>query len=306
MKRKTFLIIFIMLIILLSTILAIYIFFQNRNKQNIANDSTQEPIFSVDKMYFYSNANADNQSESKAGWDLNISQYTDIAIFLKIHNLNSDFTQSLSQNILQTDNRSLQVVEKTPQNTVTHLWLDNISFSNQKTGNLSLTYQNVQNFGKWDPSERENVASISYEVIKNNLITEENTETNSTTNTETNSELLENTANASSPQIDEVLSLPLTLRYQNSNLKTHYLLTDIDEPLVFDGSLLKRCRIPLSSIKNTVSCQLHIINALGEEYIADLHFVIPLQNEHTAETIYQGSYSETIKNVSIQFSKLSK
>ena len=113
----------------------------------------------------------------------------------------------------------------------------------------------------------------------------------------------ENLSISSTPKIDEALTFPITLRYQNSNIKTNYLITNIKEPLVFDGSILKRCSIPLSYIKNTVSMKLHILNSLGEEFIANLSIDIPLQNEDNSKTIYDGSYSEKIENVSINFLK---
>lgn len=245
----------------------------------------QNPIFSVEKLQLYSNANAVNNSESKAMWNLNVSQYTDIAIFLKIHNINSELTQAL-ENENTIENQSLQVAEKTAQNTVTRLWIDSISFSNTETGDLSLTYQNIQDFGKWNENPKEKLSIISYELEK-----VENIDNS------------ENLSISSSPKIDEALTFPITLRYQNSNIKTNCLITNIKEPLVFDGSILKRCSIPLSSIKNTVSMKLHIVNSLGEEFVANLSIDIPLQNENSTKTIYDGSYSEKIENISLNFLK---
>lgn len=39
-------------------------------------------IFSLDKIFLFSSANATNNSTSSANWDLNISQYSDIAVFI--------------------------------------------------------------------------------------------------------------------------------------------------------------------------------------------------------------------------------
>ena len=49
--------------------------------------------------------------------------------------------------------------------------------------------------------------------------------------------------------------------------------------------------------------KLHILNSLGEEFIANLSIDIPLQNEDNSKTIYDGSYSEKIENISINFLK---
>ena len=49
-------------------------------------DLNQNPIFSIDKILLFSSASADNNEQTKALWDLNIHQYTDIAIY--INNVN--------------------------------------------------------------------------------------------------------------------------------------------------------------------------------------------------------------------------
>ena len=89
--------------------------------------------------------------------------------------------------------------------------------------------------------------------------------------------------------------LPITLRYLNSNIKTNYTITNIDEKLSFDGNILKRASIPLSSIKNEVTFTIHIITKSGEEYMYPIHLQIPLQNEDNSKNIYDGSYSQELK-----------
>ena len=62
--------------------------------------------------------------------------------------------------------------------------------------------------------------------------------------------------------------------------------------LVFDGSLLKRGKVTLSSLKNTVSFTIHLIDTSGQEFTYPIEVSIPLENKETGETIYSGSYIE--------------
>ena len=96
------------------------------------------------------------------------------------------------------------------------------------------------------------------------------------------------------PSIDKNLVLPITLRYLNSNIKTDHTITNIEEKLAFDGSILKRS-IPLSSIKNEVTFNIHIITNSSEEYMYPIHLQIPLQNEDNSKNIYDGSYSQELE-----------
>ena len=88
--------------------------------------------------------------------------------------------------------------------------------------------------------------------------------------------------------------MPITLRYLNQNIKNGHVINNIEDSLSFDGSILKRSSIPLSSIKNEVSFTIHIINELNEDYSYQVVLQVPLQNADANKTIYDGSYSEEI------------
>lgn len=159
-------------------------------------------------------------------WDINVSQYTDIALGLSINNVNNDLTNNLA-------NSNLQVVDTSPKYSISKIYIDNISFSNNSTGTLSLGYIPILNFGLisnedlTNPAEQQSKIDFNIvddkETLLNNLVYE--------------------------PSIDKNLILPITLRYLNSNIKTNHTITNIEEKLAFDGSILKRASIPLSSIK---------------------------------------------------------
>ena len=205
-------------------------------------------------------------------WDVNISQYTDIALGLSINNVNNDLTNNLG-------NSNSQVVDTSPKYSISKIYIDNISFSNNSTGTLSLCYIPILNFGLISNDELTNPGKqqnkIDFNIVDNKEI------------------LLNNIVQE--PSIDKNLVLPITLRYLNSNIKTDHTITNIEEKLAFDGSILKRASIPLSSIKNEVTFTIHIITKSGEEYMYPIHLQIPLQNEDNSKNIYDGSYSQELK-----------
>ena len=218
---------FILLLVFFLVISSIFIFlFLHSNKQTLQEhhlSSKTTTNYSIKKIVCYSSAYGVNKEETQARWDLNLSQYTDIAIYF-------DFQKEISS-----------------------LYIDNISFSNSEGNTYSLISLPIENFGK-TPS---------------NNIKIQPTE-----------------------KIDFSPSSPITLRYLNQNFKENCVITDIENPLVFDGSLLKRGKVILSSLKNTVSFTIHLTNTSGQEFSYPLEIPIPLENKETGETIYSGNYME--------------
>ena len=101
--------------------------------------------------------------------------------------------------------------------------------------------------------------SRSKSNIINNTISTEITDTNDNVETTSLNTDLSNSINNSydissaktldysKPQIYSDASNPITLEYMNL-IKSNYLVSDIENPLVYNGSLLKRASIDLSSI----------------------------------------------------------
>ena len=245
---------------------------RNKFTDELDRFANKSSVFSLSKIYCYSSASGINNTEGKAMWDINVSQYTDIALGLSINNVNNDLTNNLSDS-------NLQVVDASPKYSVSRIYIDNISFSNNNTGTLSLSYIPILNFG----------------LLSNEDLTEAISQQNTINfNIVDDKEILLNNITIE-PSIDKNLILPITLRYLNSNIKINYTITNIDEKLSFDGNILKRASIPLSSIKNEVTFTIHIITKSGEEYMYPIHLQIPLQNEDNSKNIYDGSYSQELK-----------
>ena len=82
-------------------------------------------------------------------------------------------------------------------------------------------------------------------------------------------------------------------RYINL-IKSNYLVSDIENPLVYNGSLLKRASIDLTSISGNISFKIHIKNILGENYVATVKIAIPLKDDVSGSIIYDGSFTKEI------------
>ena len=101
-------------------------------------------IFSIDNIYMYSSADAESNTEDRAIWNLNVHQYTDIAIYI--------------------NNRSDE--EFNYENSIKEMYIDNVKFSNVKYGKPSLAFEEIKNFGKFSNIE-ENIITdkIEYKIL---------------------------------------------------------------------------------------------------------------------------------------------
>ena len=84
-------------------------------------------------------------------------------------------------------------------------------------------------------------------------------------------------------QFENDIKIPLTFGYINEKIKDGYIIKDIDKPLEFNGSILKRANISIDSIKSSLSFTVKIINSLGEIYKTDVTIKLPI-----TEKLYEG------------------
>ena len=288
-------IVFILLVILLAVLIKINYTDAQRKvalENTIADMTTlnSKQTFSIDKIYLYSSANATNNETKKSMWNLNVYQYTDIALYISGNATNKD------------------------QNTIKELYIDNVKFDSLNVGTPNMHYKSLFEFGKFN-LETENIITdrLNYEVIepakaeqKNNVsinsevtntadnIEIRDTNTNSSNNINSTSDILYvETLNYSKPQIYSDVSNPITLEYMNL-IKSNYLVSDIENPLVYNGSLLKRAGVDLTSISGNIIFKIHIKNILGESYVANVKIAIPLKDEVSGTSIYDGSFTKEI------------
>ena len=153
----------------------------------------------------------------------------------------------------------------TYKNTLKEVYIDNLKFvESPKEGIPALYYKNINDF-----------ATSSY--IEDNKI-ENNMYFNITS---------QDDADLNTPILYNNCANPISLCYINNNIKTNYTLPDAFNQITYDGSLLKKCSIPLSTISCSLSFDIHIVNNLDQEFICPIYIKIPLElNDGTS--IYDG------------------
>ena len=101
-------------------------------------------VFSIDRIYLYSSADATSNETTKPVWDLNLFQYTDIALFV--------------------NNRSNEGVNY--ENTIKELTISNVKFNNLQSGTPSLYYKDVNDFAKLTNTDENKINdSLEFNVI---------------------------------------------------------------------------------------------------------------------------------------------
>lgn len=151
-KLLTLIIVIIVLIILLQTY--IKIINRYRNDRIFALESEKyakevsNPVFKIEKIMIYSDANVEDLSENKNLSNINVSQFTDFAIYI--------------DNTVKTD-------ELTAENTINSIYIDNIGITaNEEIGGTKkFSTKNLESLGKYVPIT-ESSKEINYNVIHKN------------------------------------------------------------------------------------------------------------------------------------------
>lgn len=140
----------IVLLILLIIFLSYTLIHKQQLKSQFENDYlkkaelNEKQIFHISKIYCYSSASAETNQTTQPQWDLNISQFTDIAIYL------------------QADQSS----GTTEENTIQKMALYDIQISNNEEKNAALYFKDLSKFGRFDFSEENKIdGTLNYEII---------------------------------------------------------------------------------------------------------------------------------------------
>lgn len=189
-------------------------------------------------------------------------------------NKTSSLTNFTIENLYQYTDIALFISnssdENNMKNTFKKVYIDNIKFNNTPSiGEPKMYFKSINNFAKSD-------------IVDENLITDK-LEFDVTSNDE---------ANLNTPVLYNNLANPITLSYVNNNIKSDYTITDTSSPITYDGSLLKRCNVPLNSISCNLSFDINITNNLEEKFKCTVHIDIPLESQD--KSIYEGNI--TLKN----------
>lgn len=272
-------------------------------------------VFSIDKIYMYSSASATENKVNRPVWNLNLFEYTDIAIYI-----NSKSNDSLSN-----------------ENTIKSLYIDNIKFGNPKLGEQNLYFKDINDFGKsiikkneessdislsgsLDDNSNDNSETSSEENIgqaqssnvidtakNNNTSTDENLITNTRTTIKTEaikdklefSILNDGDIDYSKPQLYADTSNPISLEYVNTNIKKNQIVSDISSDVIYDGSLLRKCGVVLSDISSYVSFNINIVNNYNQKFVANVYIEIPLEDTVTGDSIYNGRFVKKIEGTNL-------
>ena len=211
-------------------------------------------VFSIDRIYLYSSADATSNETTKPVWDLNLFQFTDIALYI--------------------NNRSEEGV--TYENTIKELTIDNVKFNDLQSGTPSLYYKNVNDFAKLTNLEENKINdSLEFKVVNSGE------------------------ADYSEPTIYSNCQNPITLEYVNTNMEENTIISDISTPLTYDGSLLRKGGILISQMECTLSFTITIINNYNQKYVATVYIDIPIEDNMSGASIYDGKIIKNIENTNL-------
>lgn len=313
-------------LIIIDVVLFTYLFRIHFANEEFAKQATEfyrlnaKTIFSIDKIYMYSSAGAVDNKDTRAIWNLDLYQYTDIAIY--INNRSSD--------------------KLTYENSIKSLYIDNIKFTKVSKGMPSLYYKNVNEFGKSVYNTALEETSTNVEQSQENSDNTEQNQENSDNQEQNNNpqdiqkskeqladesakrkQIIENLEKTklddrlefsilndgdldySKPQLYTDCSSPITLEYMNSKIKENELISDINNDVIFDGNLLRKSGVVLSDIACTLSFNINLTNYYNQRFIATVYIDIPLEDTTSGENIYAGKFVRKIENTNfVRFFRL--
>ena len=179
---------------------------------------------------------------------------------------NSNFT---IENLYQYTDIALFITstseEKTLENTLKKVSINNIKFTSSPTlGEPKLYYKNINNFAKSEIEEENKIEDeLNFEITS------------------------EEKTNFDKPILYNNCANPITLSYINQNIKTDYTIIDTTNPITYDGTLLKKCAVPLSSLKTQIYLEIEIENNKTQKFRTNINIDIPYQDDE--KSIYDGN-----------------
>lgn len=261
-KIKNVKLAFVLLIVAAFIVLILYnvFIFSGLDKKNaftnqmleIASEN-ENPIFNIQRISTFSSANAFNEDDNRSLQNMSISQFSDIAIYL--------------------DN-SLSSSDMTAENTVSELYIDNISVSTASDkGTKILNYKNSLDFGKY----KDLVAAdrIDFRVVRSNEENESN--------------------NYDEPTFYTDCSNPITLGFLNKNILTDYSVSSDANSVSFNGKVLQEAGVSLDDINYTLSFTIHVVNNVGQKFAYNMKLNVNLDDENGG--IFNG-YTNTTNTTS--------
>lgn len=213
-----------------------YIYQVELTKQSYAEEvenfvkQNEEPVFKIGKIMLYSSAHAVDNSENGKLQDIDISQFTDIVVYV--------------------DN-GVENGELNPENTISEIFVDNIKMTSEtQTGEKIINYKNPEKCGKYEELENYKADGILYRVVNTNSKNDD--------------------AIYDEPVFYTDCSNPISLGYINKNVLENCAVSSTGGSISFDGSILKGANIDLDTLKTQIMFTVHVKNNYNEEFICNL------------------------------------
>ena len=266
-NRINKIILFIDIILPVVSIIAYKYIFQVETGKRIYSEEAEQfvaenenPVFKIDKIILYSSANAVDNSNGELK-SLDISQFTDIEIFI---------------------NNKTKSEEITAENTINELFIDNIKIeSNSENGEKIFNYKNPLNCGKYTEIENWINDGILFNVVNSN---EKNREANYDENI-----------------FYTDCSNPISLGYINKNILTNCEVNSNNASISFDGSILADAGINLEELNTKITFTIHIVNNFNEKFICNVKIENDLTAEDGEDSIYSGYLMKIINPVDNEY-----
>lgn len=218
-------------------------------------------FFFIQNFFIKKNLEKDTVNFSSLNENIPFS-IKEIILFSSATAESDSINQLLSLNISQYCDIGIYLNRiEDPNIFISSLYIDNIQISSPEIGTPFLYKKSVSDLGKCSFDENN--------IIENSL---------HFTVTDSNSDL-----NYNKYELSSNGNTPIALGFYNKDIKKDFIL-DTSE-FSYNGSLLKRAFIPLSSLSCNISLRLNIITNLNEHYICNINFDIPLN-----ESIYETGY----------------
>jgi len=131
--------------------ICIYLFMNHKIKSSFENSTlskatlNSKTIFNIEKIVLFSSGYAETNNTNLDMWNLNISQFTDIALYI-----NNNIENGL-----------------TDENIIKSLSINNIKFEpSPLLGNCNINYKNINNFGKY--VDLDNSTNLNFNIVNYN------------------------------------------------------------------------------------------------------------------------------------------
>lgn len=220
--------IFIIVVVGIVTILVLR---HQREKEN--------SIFRIKELLLYSGVNVMNPSNNPSLINLNISQYSDLSLYI--------------------DN-SMVDSELTAMNTIKELYIDNISITSKVNGGTRLiNYKTPLNFGKYQEITQPVDNRIDFEILSTNA---EN-----------------DIAEYTTPTFYTDCTNPITLGYVNKDIITNYSISNANNKVSYNAKVLKEANLNLGNINNTLSFTVHLTNNANHKFSCNVNLNLSLDKD---------------------------